>query len=406
MQQNLMDNTVLNKIIYLVGDSEVLFEMNSIAALKPFDNVVVEYLNDVSKIIMRDPLSKVYPDIITLAFWMRKSSVEKIKQKFVLESNNVYLGRGIAFHVAPSNVPVNYAYSLISGLLTGNTNIVRIPSKNYPQVAIINNALKLGLELHTTIKPYICLIRYERDREINDFLSAMADTRIIWGGNATIADIRESKIPPRSGEITFADRFSMAVIDSNEYMKINNKEKISRDFYNDTYLSDQNACTSPRIVIWTGNNKEEAKELFWDNLHLLVKKKYSFQSIQGINKLTSAYLFAVSESGAKIMPRADNYIVRVKVSEINYQIMNFKDNSGFFFEYDCDDILDLRPLCNDTKCQTIAYIGCTDMFLPLIYTGVKGIDRIVPIGKTMDFEFIWDGYNLYERLTRIIKIDH
>ena len=25
-----------------------------------------------------------------------------------------------------------------------------------------------------------------------------------------------------------------------------------------------------------------------------------------------------------------------------------------------------------------------------------GIDRVVPMGQTMDFDFIWDGYNLYE----------
>ena len=44
------------------------------------------------------------------------------------------------------------------------------------------------------------------------------------------------------------------------------------------------------------------------------------------------------------------------------------------------------------------------MFLPLLKTGVRGIDRIVPVGKTMDFDLIWDGYNLYERLTRTIHI--
>ena len=34
----------------------------------------------------------------------------------------------------------------------------------------------------------------------------------------------------------------------------------------------------------------------------------------------------------------------------------------------------------------------------------QGIDRIVPIGKTMDFSMIWDGYDLIETLSRKIEI--
>ena len=56
--------------------------------------------------------------------------------------------------------------------------------------------------------------------------------------------------------------------------------KYTADFYNDTYLTDQNACTSPKLVIWLGNNKLEAKKIFWDNLHELVKKKYTVQPVQ------------------------------------------------------------------------------------------------------------------------------
>ena len=44
------------------------------------------------------------------------------------------------------------------------------------------------------------------------------------------------------------------------------------------------------------------------------------------------------------------------------------------------------------------------MLAPLWKAGIKGIDRVVPVGKTMDFDLIWDGYNLVERLTRVIRI--
>jgi hypothetical protein len=62
-------------------------------------------------------------------------------------------------------------------------------------------------------------------------------------------------------------------------------------------------------------------------------------------------------------------------------------------------------LCKDNRCQTLGYIGDKEMFLPLLISGVKGIDRVVPIGKTMDFDLIWDGYNLPALLTRTIVME-
>lgn len=67
--------------------------------------------------------------------------------------------------------------------------------------------------------------------------------------------------------------------------------------------------------------------------------------------------------------------------------------------------MEIRDLCDDTHCQTIGFLGDKKQILPLVLSGVKGVDRIVPIGKTMDFDLIWDGYNLVERMTRTIKIN-
>ena len=84
--------------------------------------------------------------------------------------------------------------------------------------------------------------------------------------------------------------------------------------------------------------------------------------------------------------------------------MNYRENSGFFFEYDCDDILDIRAVCDDKRCQTIGLLGSTELLKPLFESGVKGIDRIVPIGKTMDFDLIWDGYDLPTMMTRKVVL--
>lgn len=318
--------------------------------------------------------------------------------------------------MAPSNVPVNFAYSLFTGLLCGNANIVRIPSKDFPQIQVIVDAVKKALCGYPDMESCICLVRYGHEQAVNDRLSSLCDVRIIWGGNATIAEIRKSSLPPRATEVSFADRFSLSVIDvaAYEILSEQEKERTARGFYNDTYLTDQNACTSPRAVIWlntgqrTGEDIAGVREEFWGRLWEIVEREYVYQDIQGMNKLVKKYLLAADSEmktrEGRIPEKTDNRLICVEIDNITDRIINYFDNSGYFLEYVTGDILDLKRLCDDKRCQTISYLGGKEMLTPLIKTGIKGIDRIVPIGKTMDFDMIWDGYNLVERLTRIIVV--
>lgn len=393
---------VLERLTYLTGDLETVVGMDALPARPPFDGEILEFLDSVSRALFTR--GREYPDVVTFAFWIRKASTQSLKARFSREDGNLRFGCGTAFHIAPSNVAVNFAYSLAAGLLTGNANIVRLPTKRFPQAELICEAINAALEHYPGLWPYICLVRYDRDRAVNDLLSRLADTRIVWGGDATIAELRKSPLAPRAGEITFADRCSLAVIDSEWYLDKADRRRTAQDFYNDTFLTDQNACTSPRIVIWLGKRRDEAKEAFWGALHELVKDRYEFQPVQGIDKLVESCLLAAGQEGIRVQPRADNLIYIVSVPALSRELLDQTGNSGYFLEYDCEEILELRELCNDSRCQTVAYIGNKELLLPLLNTGVKGIDRVVPVGKTMDFDLIWDGYNLYERLTRAIQI--
>ena len=402
---------------YLLGNEEILTAMPELAGREPFLPKIREFCTAVSKELMRTPDGKNYPDIITLGFWLRKGSTEALRKRFLPEDGNLHLGRGVIFHVAPSNVPVNFAYSLFAGLLCGNANVVRVPSKDFPQISIIVDGIKRALQEHPDMAAYLCLIRYGHEQENNDYLSSICDVRVIWGGDATIAEIRKSPLPPRATEVTFANRFSLAVIDINAYRMLDErgKEKLARDFYNDTYLTDQNACTSPKIVVWLDSLEEkeystaEARKEFWTKLWEIVKKEYAFQDIQGVNKLAKMYLLATEEGvsvrKSTLVKEADNRLVCVEVDKMTKNMTDYFDNAGYFLEHVTVNVLDLSVLCNDNRCQTIGYVGKKEIFMPLIKTGLKGIDRVVQIGKTMDFDLIWDGYYLVERLTRTVKVN-
>ena len=194
---------------YLAGNKEIVESMSKLHSREPFTTEIQEFCDDIAKELLRVPDGRNHPDIITLGFWLRKASTEALRKRFTVEDGNIHLGRGVVFHVAPSNVPVNFAYSLFTGLLCGNANIVRVPSGNFPQVQIIISAIHKVLRRHSDMAQYICLVKYGHEQEINDYFSAICDVRIIWGGDATVAEIRKSPLPPRATEDTFTDRFSL-----------------------------------------------------------------------------------------------------------------------------------------------------------------------------------------------------
>ncbi|MBQ7587994.1 MAG: hypothetical protein IJT37_08240 [Lachnospiraceae bacterium] len=404
------ETSVLDKISYLIGNRKTIEDMTDVKPLEPFADSVMDFLADLSAAIMKDREAKEYPDVVTLGFWLRRASLENMKQRFTGKDSLIRLGRGVAFHIAPSNVPVNYAYTLFSGLLCGNANIVRVPGKNFRQVEVINGLIRQVLNSHEEIRQYISLVRYERNKDINDYLSSMCDLRVIWGGDETIRNLRMSPLPARATEIVFADRYSLAIIDSDSYMEnvgdddcVKDRKRIANDFYNDTYLTDQNACTSPRVVIWIGKQITAARELFWRELLDIVKQRYDLQPVQAVDKLVKEYMAAASGCDIKETGDVrDNRLVRMETKTASSKLLEYRGNSGYFYEYMVDDIIEVRELCDDSRCQTIGYYGNSDSLRPLLKSGIKGVDRVVPIGHTMDFDLLWDGYDLVERMTRIV----
>ena len=58
-------------------------------------------------------------------------------------------------------------------------------------------------------------------------------------------------------------------------------------------------------------------------------------------------------------------------------------------------------LLNDERCQTLSYIRDAEMFLSRFKAVMRGISRVVPVGRTPNLDLIRDGYNLVDQSTRI-----
>ena len=386
-----------SSIQYLVGDRDILERMESVQVLPLFSERVLDFMDCLSKRLMADSKAKKYPDVIAFAFWIRRASLYKASLPY--RDGSQRIGRGVAFHIAPSNIPVQFAVSMTYALTAGNASVIRISDKKFEQVDIICEAVRFVIEDgYPDLKPYICIIRYAHNDEITQSLTDLCDIRMIWGGNRTIAAVRKAAIKARCLDLGFADRYSMAVIDSDDYLE-KDSGILAVDFYNDTYFSDQNACSSPRLVVWTGNSVAKAKEVFWDALEKVIHQKYTMDPISGSEKLLKTAVCAASHPGVREIKK-DNLLVRVELPLLYDDI---KGNCGYFFECSVDKLECLVPIMKQ-DCQTVTYIGEIEEELRRIINenGVRGVDRIVPVGHAADIAFVWDGLDLPDILSRRI----
>ena len=107
---------ILNNIEFLFPEEFNMDQFVQNLPEEPFSEDAIGYLNALSLVLNQDPRSKNFPDIATFAFFCRKANLVQLKKRYSPE-NNHRSGRGIVFHITPSNVPTTFAYSLISGIL-------------------------------------------------------------------------------------------------------------------------------------------------------------------------------------------------------------------------------------------------------------------------------------------------
>ena len=69
----------------------------------------------------------------------------------------------------------------------------------------------------------ITVVKYDEDIYTKEF-SSICDGRMIWGGDETIKTIRKFETKPKNRDITFADRYSMALIDAKKIINLNKKK--------------------------------------------------------------------------------------------------------------------------------------------------------------------------------------
>ena len=375
---------------------------------EPFNNQSIDFLSDFSKELKKEKKIYKYPDLIYLVFWTSYKKIGEAKKKFL--SRNIRLGRGLIFHICPSNVPTNFIYSFFFGLLSGNSNIVKVPSKAFSEKNIILSTINklFKKKKYLDLKNSNFFIQYDEKIENTQKISSICDGRVIWGGDKTINEVRKIWIPERAIELTFADRYSLSILNLNKLRKTKDHEikLIAKKFFYDSYMMNQSACNSPHFVFWVGKKNNNLQQKFWKELNYIVEQKFILDESVVLNKYSNLIKNMIDQKNFQNIKLFKNNLYVVNPNKNIKNIENVRGISGIFFQKNIASIIELKKFITK-KCQTVTYFGLNKKQIEsfVLKNNLFGIDRVVPIGKALDINLVWDGYDVIDSLSRTIALE-
>lgn len=399
-------NNLSHKVTVLAGAA------NSISnyPVEIFNEVRIDFLAELSRRLLADSVAKSLPDVATFAFWCRRAHLMQMRSNYSKEER-LRMGLGLTFHICPANVPVNFVFSMAFGLLSGNSCVLRLPSKASASADVLVKVISTQLEqpqFHQ-LRDALSLIRYERDDEISRFWMSVSDGRIVWGGDETVAHMRSFPSKSRSREVAFADRYSLCSLQPKSILRMEEPafNKFCGDLFNDIYLMDQAACSSPQLIAWIGEKEDvqSAQSRLWPVVVKIAEQKYSLQAVHVMDKFVQSCRSAVSGPHVESIERSGNMLYRIALNAIDQHQDECRGYFGTVHEVVLPHLDALAPIVNE-RYQTMTNQGIKNSEVRewIVRNQLRGIDRVVPVGQALDMNIVWDGYDMVNSLSRIIDI--
>ena len=384
-----------------------LEKIRSVKSEKPFSEYLINFVQNFSKRLLTHPSIRDYPELAVLGYRFRKSVVLKERESF-FKNCDTHINRpvGLVFHVAPSNVDSVFLYSGLISFLLGNVNIIRISQNITPQTKLVISILRDLMLCDDDLLNRMIICTYPHESKLSEYLSLNCDLRMVWGGDSTINKFKSIPTPPLGREVNFANRFSFSVISTDAVSSATDDQvkALANDFYNDSMWFGQQACSSPRAIFWVGcGDWRQASQRFWKEFKAVLKtKEYTQTEGEAMDRFVVSSLIA---SQNKLALEEHHSILPAVAKQIGHDLgeidRKYHCGNGLFYEYTIAEFSDLKAKIQKED-QTISFWGFSskeiDDLVAILPTGC--VDRIVPIGKSLDFSHIWDGVDLYDVMVK------
>ena len=389
---------------------EALYEQ---APWMPFAPEVLAFCEHCATVLQKSPQARMHPEIMALGFWLRKAHLHQMMQDFrTHHQGETHVGRGLIFHIAPSNVDSMFIYSLIIGLLAGNTNVVRISSKTSPQSLALLGLFAETLEAHPCVKARVWVVQYDHNDDITAHFSNLCQGRVIWGGNETVKRIRRIPLNPHAVELAFSGKFSLAALDAAAWNTAANPQQVVAAFYNDAFTFNQQGCSSPKLIYWLGTPQDvaNARAKFWPALREYAETRTETNPSSVMERAIATHALAIEASCAGLKTSHDAqeapYFQRIEVAKLSAVNRAAHTGNMLFLEHHANSLQPLMQWLSDDD-QTITSFGIPAEAWQQALTQCppRGLCRIVRLGTALNFAEHWDGFELIASLSRNITLD-
>jgi len=367
------------------------------------DKLSQDFCATLSQYLLQDQRARPFPDLQALGFWLRPANITAMLRDHLTAPPHCHrTPLGTVFMIPPANVDGLFGYSLAIGLLSGNNVLLRLPSQTTPAQEVLLGLISDALRLHPTLHNRLALLRYGHDAEITEQLSALCQLRLVWGGDDTVAQIAQIPLPPLAQQIGFGDRFSAAVINGEAYQRADTaaRDELAKQFANDLYWYDQQACASPRLLCWIGACDRDD---FYHRLAAQAEARgYQPDTGASVAKITMEYLALhdlVATAYHRISPALTVITTEDEEAITKFKRVNY--GHGLLIATSCATLEELAALATPHD-QTLTHWGFPPESIAAF--SAKGYDRIIPIGQALQFDPVWDGHNLFSRMTRLVRV--
>lgn len=377
----------------------------------PFCAASLRFCAAYSEALFLDPQARAQPEVQALAYRLRSGELKRLEQRFhELQGDGLLVPRGLAFHIPPGNVGTMFAYSWLYALLAGNASVLRLPSRASPAVEAALAPLARLLEgpEHAAAARSVWMLSYGHEESVNEAISRVSDLRVIWGGDETVRRLRALPSPPLCKDLAFPDRWSLCAMRASSYLCLEpaRRRALAERFYNDTYWFEQQACSSPRLMVWVGSPGEgrEAGEAFFAALDALLEERGETVPVGSALRKLSFSVAAVLDQPVAGHRGYGSRLTVLPLARLE-RLSRRHCGAGLFYEATLPGLDALLPHIRRED-QTLTHFGFSLAELEGFARALagRGLNRMVPVGEALSFGRFWDGYDLLGEMTQRVHV--
>ena len=309
------------------------------------------------------------------------------------------LPKGVVCHWVAGNVPLLAVFSWALSAAVGNSNVIRLSSRQGDVMSPLLRALSGRSEVGRRMAGDTLVVSFDlTDEMAHHQMSQAADVRIAWGGRDAVDAIRGLPTRWDCEDVVFGPRSSMAVIDPG----VITPGGVTR-LATDIVIFDQLACSSPQVVFLKGRPGEAAFDGFLDRFQTAFAKQSAGFPRHRLD-FSETYRIALDRSrailaGGSIL-RDDGTQWTVAVLTAPVDAIGCANRFVQVVPYTTqDEILAYIPE-NAQTC--VVQLPGDELASFTEQAAWRGVCRFPNPGEGNHFENPWDGIGLVSRLVKFV----